>query len=481
VNDAPSDLASLHEFIRRLPLFADLTLDDVSALCRSSSRMTYEPGATIVDEGAAGDSLYVILSGEVEVTKKDGDGGEIVLAVRGAGEVLGEMSLLQQSPRTATIRAVRRTEAMEIGPLAFRSLLEGSPGTAATILRTMASRLRSTEASLVQREKLASLGTLAAGLAHELNNPAAAIQRSAAYLSMAFDTWRRRSVELQVLTLNPDERRKLEELERSIIQCGEARPTTLESGREEETLIEDLESKGVAEPWEMAPALVAYGWTAGRLAPLADIFAAGNLAPVLQWFGAGLAAQQLIEEIRKSGEQISQIVRSVKSYTYLDQAPVQDVNVHTSLEDTLMILHHKIKQGVEVVRDFAPDLPTIEAFGGELNQIWTNLVDNAVQAMDGKGRLEIRARRVGDEVEVRIADSGPGIPADVGQKIFEPFYTTKAQGIGTGLGLHIVHNIVVNRHRGRIDFESQPGRTEFKIVLPIRLKRAPTEGAPKSA
>jgi signal transduction histidine kinase len=172
----------------------------------------------------------------------------------------------------------------------------------------------------------------------------------------------------------------------------------------------------------------------------------------------------------------------VKSYSFLDQAPVQEVDLRTSLEDTLMILRHKLKHGIEVVRDFAPDLPAVEAYAGELNQVWTNLIDNAVQAMNGTGVLELVARRVGDEVEIRIVDNGPGIPKEIRSRIFDPFFTTKPQGVGTGLGLHITHNIVVNRHRGRIDVDSRPGRTEFSVRLPVRLKptgddqaRAPTE------
>jgi signal transduction histidine kinase len=187
-------------------------------------------------------------------------------------------------------------------------------------------------------------------------------------------------------------------------------------------------------------------------------------------------------EIRQSARAISEIVRAVKSYAYLDQAPVQDVDVRRGLEDTLVILRHKLKDGVEVLRDFEEELPTVEAYAGELNQVWTNLIDNAIDAMNGRGVLELRVRRVGREVEVRIADNGPGIPPAISSRIFDPFFTTKPQGTGTGLGLHIAHNIVVNRHGGRIDFESRPGRTEFRVSLPIRMKpAAPSELAPAAA
>ena len=205
---------------------------------------------------------------------------------------------------------------------------------------------------------------------------------------------------------------------------------------------------------------------------MAAAFAAAQVRPVMQWLGAGLAAQQLVAEIRRSAQAISEIVRAVKSYAYLDQAPVQDADLRASLEDTLVILRHKLKDGIEVVRDFEAGLPTIEAYASELNQVWTNLIDNAIHAMNGRGVLELRARRVGSDVEVRIADSGTGIPAAIASRIFDPFFTTKPQGVGTGLGLHIAHNIVVNRHHGRIDVESRPGRTEFRVWLPIRMQRA---------
>jgi signal transduction histidine kinase len=463
------------ELVHHVPLFADLTADETAALIASGQHIRARPGDTVIEEGAPGDSLYVILDGELEVSKRDGD-RQVVLATRKAGEFFGEMSLLEQAPRTATVRAVRESKLLSIGADAFRRLLEGKPSTATTVLRTVAGRLRSTEASLVQSEKLASLGTLAAGLAHELNNPSAAIQRSAGYLGEAFEAWRKRTVELNMLELSADERKRLAELEASIKTCADSRAADAAARKEESRIENQLETMGVSEPWEIAPPLAAYGWTADRLAPLSADFPGAHLNPVVQWLGAGLAAQLLMEEIQKSAKAISDIVRAVKSYAYLDQAKVQDVDLRTSLEDTLMILNHKLKHGVDVQRDFAPDLPRVEAYAGELNQVFTNIIDNAVQAMDGKGTLELGARRLGDEVEVTIADSGPGIPPDIAAKVFDPFFTTKPQGVGTGLGLHIAHNIIVNRHRGRIDFTSRPGRTAFRIALPIRLADGGADG-----
>jgi signal transduction histidine kinase len=434
------------------------------------------PGEVIIEEGAPGDSLYIILSGELEVTKRTG-GRDIALASRKAGEYLGEMSLLDNAPRSATVRAVAAGELLEVGSDAFHQLIRRMPSAVTSLLRTVAARLRSTESSLVQSDKLAALGTLAAGLAHELNNPAAAIQRSTQFLREAFSGWRVRSVALSHIDFSSEERAHLMALQDAIAQCGASRESDAATRREETRIEDRLEALGVAEPWELAPALAAYGWTVERVDAVAGDFAPEHLDPVLQWLGTGLGAQQLMDEIQRSGAAISELVGAVKSYAYLDQGPVQDVDLMKSLEDTLMILQHKLKSGVAVEKAFEPGLPRVEAFGGELNQVWTNIIDNAIQAMDGKGKLEIKARRVGEEAEIRIADSGPGIPPEVAPHIFEPFYTTKAQGVGTGLGLHIAHNIVVNRHRGRIDFETGPGRTEFRVVLPLRLGTA----APKTA
>jgi signal transduction histidine kinase len=189
----------------------------------------------------------------------------------------------------------------------------------------------------------------------------------------------------------------------------------------------------------------------------------------IQWLGADVQVTALLDGVQQSSERISQIVNSVKSYIYLDQAPIHEVDVHKGLENTLVILNHKLKQGVSVVRDYTVDLPRIEAYASELNQVWTNIIDNAIDAMDGHGQIIIRTYMEDDFVVVEIQDNGPGIPEDVRLRIFEPFFTTKGPGIGTGLGLHITNNIV-HRHNGLIQVGSRPGETAFKISLPLRLK-----------
>lgn len=467
MGDGPEAATPLEEIICSVPLFAGLTASQVTQLCRSSRRVAAKAGELVIEEGAPGEALFIILSGELEISKRD-DGHDLVLASRRTGEFLGEMSLIERSPRTATARATRDSELLEIDAAAFQEVIEANPGIGTTILRTMAGRLRSTEASLMQREKLASLGTLAAGLAHELNNPAAAIQRSSNYLWEALETSARRSSELAGLALTEIERRQVATLE---IELADIAPLSVETGSSaaENALMARLEALGVESPWDIAPAMAAFGWSLEKLDTAIASFADPNRNVVLAWLGAQLAARQLVDEIQRSGHAISDIVRAVKSYTYLDQAAVQPVDIQRSLEDTLMILRHKLKGSIEIIRDFEPGLPRVEAHAGELNQVWTNLIDNAIDAMDGRGTLTLRARRRGDGIEVRVADSGPGIPSDMADRVFDPFFTTKPQGVGTGLGLHIAHNIVVNRHRGSINFDSGPDGTEFRVVVPLVL------------
>jgi signal transduction histidine kinase len=396
--------------------------------------------------------------------------------------MLGEMSLLERSRHTATVRAKTDSRVVVLEPEAFQQLLAESPEAAGRVLRTMAARLRSTEASLMAREKLASLGILAAGLAHELNNPAAAIRRATAQLRTTALEWRYWSAELGRLTLDPEQSSRLRALEASlgtdsrdddISEVDVPTGSALATADAEERLADWLETRGVADPVSAAPAMVGAGWTVERVEPLADAFRGDPLPVVLSWLATTLAARELLQEIEVSATAISEIVRATRSYAYLDRAPVQDVELKATLEDTLTILHHGLKQGVEVIRDYA-ELPHIEAYGGELTQVWTNLIGNGIDAMDGDGTLEVRTRTDPadpDDVVVEIADSGPGIPESVRARMFEPFFTTKPPGKGTGLGLHLVHDIVVNRHGGRIEVESEPGRTVFRVRLPRRLKR----------
>jgi signal transduction histidine kinase len=457
------------DVLRRLPLFAGLS-DDLERLYHMAEPVFIPEGRRFIQEGEPGDTLYIVLDGEVEVTKRQG-GQDVVLAVRGDGEFFGEMSLLDGAPRNASLRTLRDSHLLAISQAAFGTLLASSPSAPLSMLHTVMARLRGTQSSLLQHEKMAALGTMAAGLAHELNNPAAAIRRNAASLNDALPRLERLTTELGELGLNSEGTTAVEALraEASRLAATPVHLDPLEQSDRADELLEWLDDAGIDDAWEIAPVLASFGWQRAELADLIEPFSEDERAVVLPWLAAHISAQELLEGVRTSAETISQVVTAVKAYSYLDQAPVQTVDLHAGLENTLVILRHKTRAGVRIVREFDDTIPPIEAYGSELNQVWTNLIDNAIDAMHGEGEIIIRTSGgENDTVVVEIIDSGPGIPADIQARIFEPFFTTKGPGAGTGLGLHIAYNIV-ERHHGRIELQSESGRTAFKVTLPIRL------------
>jgi signal transduction histidine kinase len=380
------------------------------------------------------------------------------------------MALLSNSPRSATVVAIMDSEALCISQDVFENLLSTSPSATRAVLHWVLARLGQNESLLHQQEKMAALGTLSAGLAHELNNPAAAAQRSASLLRDAPARWLGLTHQLETLAFKENLSDWLNKYMREATRRFE-RPLKLET-LEKIDLVEQLqdwlEANGIESAWEFAPALVNFGWNSTSLGELKSmpVFQAA-----IQWLGMGSQIVTQLYEIQNTTERISQIVRAMKSYTYLDQAPLLEVDVHEGLENTLVIMQHKLKQGVTVKRDYAADLPRIEAYASELNQVWTNIIDNAVDAMNGKGEIVLRTYEKMDQVVVEIIDNGPGIPKDVRSRIFEPFFTTKPPGQGTGLGLHVTHDIVVNRHHGLLLVQSKPGETEFKVILPKRINK----------
>ena len=428
--------AEIAERLRATPLFGGLEDDQLARLVAMGEIVDLSPGDRLIGEGEEADALYVILDGELDVTKRSGT-TEIPLARVGPGALQGEIAALEGGRRLASVRAVTEAEALRIPIGAMRQLLAAGPDVALSVIRTAVGRLRTMEATLHEREKLAGLGTLAAGLAHELNNPAAAAARSARALAAAVDA--------------------AESLPRpSPPPRPPADAVPPRSSLDRADLIDELAA--LAGSSDAASALVDAGWTPASVAQL--------LPEVVPWLAADASVHQLLAELSMAVERISEIVAAVKGYAYLDQAPRQRVDVRVGLDQTLVILRHRIREnGVAVMLELADDLPEIEAYGSELNQVWTNLVDNAIDAMDGAGSLTITADREGDGVRVAICNTGAPIPEDVRGRLFEPFFTTKPPGKGTGLGLHISHNVVV-RHGGRVEVESDPERTCFMVVLP---------------
>ena len=418
-------------------------------------------------EGDRDYNFYIILEGTVRVSKTTGNAKEL-LTTQQAGEFTGELSMLAGTPSVATATAQGPVRALRFTKPQFRRLIADCPELADPILMALAARSREVSSFMVQQEKLASLGKLSAGLAHELNNPAAAMVRSAQ--SMRSAVRRISALGLQYDCRFTDEQRPIiAQLQEHIRQeaLDPETLTSLERSDREEALAEWLEQNGVADCWDMAPGLITAGMTRECVSEVEGKLPSAVLAAALTWFEADLTTNQLTMELEASACRISDLVKAMKQYTYMDQAQFQEVDIHIGLDSTLKIFSHKLRAGVEVRRNYDRSLPKIHAYAGELNQVWTNLISNAIDAMNASGVLTVTTSRDGEDILVVIGDSGPGIPDDIRAKLFQPFFTTKAAGQGTGLGLELTHSIVVNRHHGKINVVSKPGDTRFEIRLPL--------------
>jgi signal transduction histidine kinase len=465
----------MYEFLKNVSLFADLSDDDLRLLCKEVEEVDLHAGEELFSEGSPGDRAYIIREGELEIIKVSGS-REVLIAVRKPGEVIGEIALLEETTRMASVRARTESSLIAIRKEQLEHLLETSLPATTAMFYTVLDRLRGTQAMLRQSEKMAQLGTLTAGVAHELNNPASAVRRSSEMLKDAIQSTARSQSEHSRLELSPETTKVIHEIQLRASEQA-SRPPELDAlarSDAQERLEGELEGIGIAEPWSYSSELVDIGLEQGELSGLAEHIKGEQMEIILRGIIDRYRVQALVNEIEQGAERISAIVGALKSYSYLDQAPVQNVDIHKGIDDTLIILQSKIRAlpGVRINKTYAKDLPMIFGYGSELNQVWTNLLDNALDAIGDEGVISIITHAESSSVIVEIVDNGTGIPEDIMERIFEPFFTTKPPGAGTGLGLDISYNIVVNKHRGDIKVESEPGRTCFQVWLPVNFQES---------
>jgi signal transduction histidine kinase len=449
--------------VRSTPLFAGLTDDQLG--CLDGGEIIEAPvGTTLAAEGERTSLFHVILEGEVRATRTY-DRQSILLGVNKAGNYLGETMLLLDIPWVATCRVSKAARLFRLNEASFWRMLTTCQTVARDIFRSASNRMRNLEGYSQQREKLASLGTMAAGLAHELNNPAAAARRAAAHMQQTTDNVQSFLCRL-AKALEPEHWQHLLGAAQEASERKAPGLDHLARSDRAETIANWLDSHGIAAAWDLAPTFVNAGLDVVWLEKLSEQIPPASQADCLGWLEARLNLKSLVSEVEQSTGRIAELVKAVKSYSYMDQSPMQEVDIHEGIESTLTMLGHKLKN-VMLVRAFDRSVPRIMAYGSELNQVWTNLIDNAIAAVNGVGKICIGTSLEDDQLVVEIVDNGPGILPEIQARLFEPFFTTKSVGTGTGLGLVISNRIVGDRHGGEIEFESRPGETRFKVRLPI--------------
>ncbi|NET10118.1 MAG: cyclic nucleotide-binding domain-containing protein [Symploca sp. SIO2B6] len=461
--------------ILTLEPFQQLPQDRLQWACDRAQQITPSAGTILIEEGGEPTGFFILLKGRVSITCLS-EGMEMPIGQLEPPAFFGEISVLTGGPVETSMRTLTDCELYQLQCCDFLTLLHSCRGFERSIFGEVSKRVRGVESFIRSREKMAALGTLSAGLAHELNNPAAALTRALRDVVPAIRELERLNLVYGQQNPDPDHTQAWQDtrdrgynvlLNQSL--DNRADDAMALSDREDE-LLEWLEDYGVDDAWKLAEPLSVAGIQPETLKQLTEPWQ--DHPPEIRdmgihWLALSFDVMSMLKNGLRGAERIAELVHSMKSYSHLDQGAQQFVDIHDGIEDTLRLFCYKLKHGIEITRKYDSTLPKIYAYGSELNQVWTNLIDNAIDAMDEKGTLELRTCRDGDYARVEIIDSGPGISEDIQTRIFEPFFTTKAMGKGSGLGLDVVQRIIRNRHHGIVTVASQPGRTCFTVCLPI--------------
>jgi len=459
------------EALRRVHVFADLPEEQLKWFADNTEEYRYSLGDVLFRKNDPPDHMVILLEGELHAywDEKDHDVVYIGRAGDQASEVTGMLPFSRMTSYQVTGRAVTDMRLLRFPVRLFPEMMQRMPVLVQRLVGIMSDRVREAATLDQQQDKLMALGKLSAGLAHELNNPAAGATRAANDLIETLKELRAADMRLCSHDLSDDQQSSIAAFERKAIDHTETAEqlNSLDQSDREDQVSEWLETHGISDGWKLSPNLVEAGMDSPALEQLLGEIPSTAIGDVLARVNSQLAAAKLATEIKTATGRISELVGAIKEYSYMDQASVQELDVHKGLENTLLILKYKLrKKDITVTRDYDRSLPQIKAYGSELNQVWTNLIVNAVDAMSVGGKLKVRTKREPTDIMVEIRDNGAGIPQDVRSRIFEPFFTTKPVGEGTGLGLDTVARIV-RKHRGNVRFESKPGDTCFQVRLPI--------------
>lgn len=465
----PEELAAALDEIGPL---RGLSFEDRLWLVNHGQECVVNSGHILFEEDAPAEHMVILLRGEIHVQRTHGDPMSVFIGR--TAQLTGVLPFSRMKSYGGQGRVVSQVWALLIPRTLFPEMLEAIPSMAQRVVSTLLDRVREVTRIEQQAEKLAALGKLSGNLAHELNNPASAAQRAASSLVSALRESRRNRFRLVNLCLSEEQIRKVEEWEDKILACRpyfeRQRTNAGELIAAEEGIREWLRAAGEENVQEVAPPLAEQGITVADLDELRSILGAKEAAVSLQFFARYLRSSRAAEALVHATGRIFDLIEAVKSYSYMDRAPIQEVDVPAGLEATLQMFGQRMSK-VTVERDYEPNLPRISAYGGELNQVWTALIENGLDAMGNEGRMRLGCRREGEMLLVEIWDCGPGIPPEIQERIFEPFFSTKPPGRGLGLGLDQAMRIV-RKHRGHISVESQPGSTCFRVRLPIEQFQA---------
>jgi len=460
-------MADTLELLRKVPAFAGTPDDQLAWFLSKAQEVQVQAGDVYARQADPAVSMFVLIEGQFQ-WRGELNGEPIVFDLE-AGEISGVLPFSRMKKYSLNGHALTDGRVLKFPASQFPELVQKMPEVTTRLVGLMSDRIREVTRFEQQRDRLAALGKLSAGLAHELNNPASAAKRASSQLRDALKRIKNASLELGRRELSAEQRAEIERLETSLTQVDGPPPDPLSASALEDEIDTTLRNHGQNDMWQLAADLARRNFKPEAIERLFVTLGPDTARAALVRISASIEIAGLLSEIESSTSRISDLVGAIKEYTFMDQAPKQNVDVVKTLENTLTILNHKLKRGVSVQREYEKSPLLVDSFGSELSQVWTNIIDNAIVAMGGNGKLRVRTYRQDNCAVVEIIDNGPGIPPDIEPHIFEPFFTTKGVGEGTGLGLDTVQRIV-KRHRGTIQVRSKPGETCFQVWLPLTAK-----------